>query len=50
MSEYFLKSKPLGANVKVKLDLPNYATKAGVDTSDFTKKTNLTNFESDKSG
>ena len=50
MSEFFPKSKPLGANVKVKLDLSNYATKAGVDTSDFAKKTNLTNLESDKSG
>ena len=27
MSEYFPKPKPLEANVKVELDLPNYATK-----------------------
>ena len=44
MSEYFSKPKSLGANVKVDLDLSNYATKvdlknaAGVDTSDFAKK------------
>ena len=44
MSEYFPKSNSLGANVKVELDLSNYATKAdfknatGVDTSDFAKK------------
>ena len=28
MSEYFSKSKSLGANVKVELDLSNYARKA----------------------
>ena len=44
MSEYFPKPKSLGANVKVELNFPNYATKAdlknetGFDTSDFTKK------------
>ena len=44
MTEYFSKTKSLGANVKVELDLPNYATKAdlknatGVDTWDFAKK------------
>ena len=44
MSEYFSKPKSLGANVKVQLDLSNYATKAdlknatGVDTPDFAKK------------
>ena len=43
MSEYFPKSKSLGANVKVELDLSNYATKidlknvAGVDTSSLLK-------------
>ena len=53
MSEYFLKLKSLGANVKVELDLSNYATKAdlknatGVDTSDFAKKTDLANLKSD---
>ena len=41
MSEYFLKPKSVGANVNVKLDLSNYATKAdlknatGVDASSF---------------
>ena len=49
MSEYFPKSKFLRANVKVELDLSNYATKAdlktatGVDRSDFAKKTDLAN-------
>ena len=44
MNEYFLKPKSLGANVKVELDLSNYATKGdlknatGVNTSDFAKK------------
>ena len=41
MSENFLKSKSLGSNMKVELDLPNYAKKAelknatGVHTSDI---------------
>ena len=41
MCEYFPKPNSLGANVKVELDLSNYATKAdlkdaaGVDASDF---------------
>ena len=53
MSEYFPKPKSLGPNVKVELDLSNYATKAdlknatGVDTSDFAKKTDLANLKSD---
>ena len=44
MSEYFPKPNSLGTNVKVELDLSNYATKAdlknetGVDISDFVKK------------
>ena len=44
MSQYCLKPTFLGVNVKVLLDLSNYATKAdlknatGVDTSDFAKK------------
>ena len=44
MSEYFPKPNFLGANVKVELDLSNYATKTdlknatGLDTSDFTKR------------
>ena len=46
MSEYFSKPKSLG-NVKIELDLSNYATKAGlknaagVDTLDFAEKTDL---------
>ena len=53
MSEYFPKSQSLGANVKVELDLSNYATKVdlknatGVDTSDFAKKTDLANLKFD---
>ena len=41
ISEHFLKPKSLEANVKVELDISNYATKAdlknatGADTSDF---------------
>ena len=47
MSEYFLKQKSLEGNVKVELDLFNYATKAefkkasGINTSSFTKKVDL---------
>ena len=53
MSEYFPKPKSLGANVKVELYLPNYATKSdlknatGFDTSDFAKKSDLANLTSD---
>ena len=49
MSEYFPKTKPLGRNVKVELNLSNYATKGesqnvtGVDTSKFNKKANFAN-------
>ena len=51
MNEYFPKSKSLGANVKVELHLSNYPREAGlknitsVDTSDFAKKTDLTNLK-----
>ena len=44
MSEYFSEPRSSGANVKVELDLSNYATKAdlknatGTDTSNFGKK------------
>ena len=47
MSEYFPKPNSLGENVKVELDLSNYATKTdlknatGVDTSKFAKKVDL---------
>ena len=53
MSEYFPKPNSLGANVKVELDLSNYAIKTdlknatGVDTSSFAKKTDLANLKSD---
>ena len=52
MSEYFPKPNSLGANVKVKLDLSNYATKTdskkatGVDTSTFPKKVGLASLQS----
>ena len=45
MSGYFPEPKFSGGNVKIELDLSNYATKAdlktatGVDTSKFAKKT-----------
>ena len=47
MSEYFPKPNSLGANLKAKLDLSDYATKAdfknatSVDTSKFAKKVDL---------
>ena len=53
MNEYFPKPKFLGTNVKVELDLPNYAAKAnlknatGANISDFAKKTDLANLKSD---
>ena len=53
MSQYFPKLNSLGANVKVELDLSNYATKAdlrnatGVDIQDFAKKTDSANLKSD---
>ena len=58
MSEYFSKPKSLGENVKVELDISNYATKAdlkyaaGVDTSDFVEnlllKSNVDKLDIDK--
>ena len=53
MSEYFLKPKSLEANVKVELDLSNFATKTDLknatkfDTSDFAKKIDLAHLKSD---
>ena len=51
MSEYFPRPKSLGANIKVELDLSNYATKAdlqnetGVDTLGFAEKIDLANLK-----
>ena len=53
MSEYFPKPKSLGANLKIELELFNYATKADLknatdfDTSDFAEKSDLTNLKFD---
>ena len=53
MNKCFRKSKSFGGRVKVELDLSIYTTKddlknaTGVDTSDFAKKTDLTNLKSD---
>ena len=54
MSQYFPKSYELfGGDINVKVDLSNYATKAGIrniqhaDTSSFTLKTNLPNLKSE---
>ena len=53
MRSYFPKPKSIKENVKVELDLSNYATKAdlknatGVDTSGFAKKTDSANLKSD---
>ena len=54
MCKYSPKPKSLGANVKVELDLSNYATKAdfkngaGVDTLDFAKESDFANLKSDE--
>ena len=47
MSEYFPKRKSLEANVKVELDLSNYATKADLNATQIAKKTDLANLKSD---
>ena len=53
ISEYFTKTKSLGGNVKVELDLSNYATKrdlkkgTGVDTPKFDKKVDLARLKSE---
>ena len=53
MGEYFPKPNSLGANVKVELNLSNYATKAdlksatGFETSSFAKRTDLATLKSD---
>ena len=53
MSEYLTRSKRLGWNVKVELNLSNYVAKtdlknaAGADKSKFTKKVDLTSLKSE---
>ena len=53
MSEYFPKSQSHEENIKVKIDLSDYATKEGiknithVDTSSFALKTNLSNLKTE---
>ena len=53
MNQYFLKPKYLRANLKIELNLSNYATKAdiknttGVDTSNFDRKADLADLKSD---
>ena len=54
MSKYCPKPhRPFGGNIKVKVDLSNYATKTDiknishVDTSSFALKTNLTNLKTE---
>ena len=53
MSESFSKPRPLGRNVKIKLDLSNYATKldlenvTSVNISKFPKKVDLASLESE---
>ena len=50
MTKYFPKPNSLGKNIKVGLDLFNYATKTNlknVDTSSIAKKTDLANLKSD---
>ena len=53
MSEYFPTSQSLGVNVKVELDLSNYARKgdlkdtAGVDISKFSEKIDLESWKSE---
>ena len=53
MSQYFPKPKPLGGNVKIELDLSNYAIKADlknatdVDTFKFAEKIDLASLRSE---
>ena len=53
MSQYFPKPSNHKENIKVEVDLSNYATKAGikyithVDTSNFALKTNLANLKTE---
>ena len=51
MSRYFPEPKSVGTNIKVQLDLSNYATDVknatGVDISSFAKKTDFLTWKSD---
>ena len=53
MTEYFSKTKCLGVNIKIELDLSHYPTKVdiknttGADTSHFAEETGLANLKSD---
>ena len=53
MREYFLKPRSHKQNIKIKIDLSNYATKADiknithVDTSGFSLKTNLSSLKTE---
>ena len=53
MNEYLPKPRRLGGNVKIELDLSNYATKADLknaaddDTSKFAKKADLARLKSE---
>ena len=53
MSEYFPKPQSHEENIKVKIDLSNYATKEDIktithiDTSSFALKTNLSNLKTE---
>ena len=50
MSQYFPKPSSHEENIKVKIDLTNYATKEDithVDTSNFALKTNLANLKTE---
>ena len=52
MIEYFRRAKYLGTNVKIQLNLSNYATNAElkngtVDISSFAKESDLANLKSD---
>ena len=55
MSQYFPKPyEPFGGDIKVKIDLPNYATKTDIkniqhiDTSSFALKSNLASLETEE--
>ena len=47
MSECFTKPNLFGVNVKVELDLYNYATQTGLNATGVAKKYDLANLESE---